>query len=224
MLNSKTSLWNDFLFSSHISIWVWFSVAGSELTVSPLWMKDSEMKAEASLFILTFNIAPCVCNNYQQPDVRAVSVWGVWTWPRHDKLYVLVWGEQNRLHLFFFFFSLRTLFDPLKEPHMRLKRYKGICTEDPCSAGLRGCRLLPRTESSVPPCLKVSDRGRRRHVLTDSPAVRVSLGKGAFTCKCQTNSCAKLSAVDGRRQEAALFWHKVKAEVKKSWSYTIRFG
>lgn len=39
---------------------------------------------------------------------------------------------------------------------MRLKRYKGICTEDPCSAGLRGCRLLPRTESSVPPCLKVA--------------------------------------------------------------------
>ena len=40
--------------------------------------------------VSTFNTAPCVSTNYQQPDVKAVSVLAVRTWPRHDKLYVLV--------------------------------------------------------------------------------------------------------------------------------------
>lgn len=80
-------------------------------------------------------------------------------------------------------------------------------------------KLRPITTSSIPPCPHVSG-GRRRHVLTDSPAERVSVGKGAFTGKCQTNSCVKVPQIGRWWQEARLFSLKIKAK-KSSLRKTI---
>lgn len=51
-------------------------------------------------------------------------------------------------------------------------------------------KLRPVTGSSSPPCLQVSG-GRRRHVLTDSLAERLSVGKGAFTASVKLTAASR---------------------------------